>query len=79
MNELIKRFESETPAFFKSVRKFGIYLMGVSATILATPDSIHLPQLMVEIAGYAATAGFIMSSVATFAKVDKSEDIHLGI
>lgn len=79
MNELIKRFHSETPAFFRSIRKFGLYLMGVSATLLAAPESIHIPELVTQIAGYSATAGFIMSTVATLAKVDKVEDDHLGI
>lgn len=71
MSELIKRLQSETPKFFKGVRKFGYYLMGVSAGIALAPDNIHIPELVEAISGYLATAGFIMSTVATFAKVDK--------
>lgn len=78
MNEIMKRFKSETPVFFKNIRSFGIYLMGVSATLLATPKGIHIPDFVIQLAGYAATAGFIMSTVATLAKVDKGDE-HLGI
>ena len=74
MKELIKRFKSETPKFFKNVRAFGIYLMTTSAALMLVPEGVHLPELVVKIAGYAATAGFIMSTVATFAKVDSPKD-----
>jgi hypothetical protein len=73
MKELIERFKSKTPLFFKKIRAIGLYLTTVSAALLVTPDYIHLPEIVSKIAGYVATAGFVMSTVATFAKVDSPQ------
>ena len=74
MKELIKRFKSETPYFFKQIRSLGLYLLGVSSTILIGQNGIEIPEVIITIAKHIATAGFIMSTVSTFAKVDSPKD-----
>lgn len=73
MKEILDRLRADTPIFFQYVRAFGIYLMGISASILVAPEGIHIPDLVIQIAGYAATAGFIMSTIASFAKDDANK------
>lgn len=68
--EIIDRIKSKTPKFFKGVQKLGAALMTIGVGLLAAPENIHTPEIVVKLSGYIATAGFIMSTVASFAKVD---------
>ena len=74
MSELIKRFKAELPDFWKKVRELGLYLTGVSATILVSPPiGVEIPEIIVKIAGYSATAGFIITALSQFTKKDSTE------
>lgn len=71
MKELIERFKAELPEFWKKFREFGLYLTGVSATILFSPPiGVQIPEIIVKIAGYSATAGFVITALSQFTKKD---------
>lgn len=61
---IIKRFGSSTPKFWNKVAVFGIVLTTISAGLLAAPEGIVLPEFIQKVAGYLATAGFVLTLVA---------------
>ena len=66
---LVDRVRSSTPPFFRKVRTFGLVIGLVGAALLAAP--IGLPALVVNIGGYLALAGGIITSVAQTAVEDE--------
>jgi len=62
--------QKPTPSFFKKIRNIGLALAAISATILTAP--VALPALVVQIAGYLAVAGGVMSTISQSAvKMEK--------
>lgn len=59
---IIKRFQSSTPRFFKTIRNIGLALVAVSTVIATAP--IALPAIVASVAGYVAVAGVVMSAVS---------------
>ena len=65
MNEIIKRFTSESPTFFKRIQAIGITLGSIGAALLVLPASvIVLPSTIVTMAGYFVAAGSVAAAVA---------------
>ena len=67
MKELKKRWQAETPHFFKKVIKIGVSLGVIGATIATAP--ISLPASIIAIGGYLSTAGFMAAAVGKLAKI----------
>ena len=62
MKTIIKRMEKPTPVFFKKVRNAGFAIAAIATSLLAAP--VTLPAIIIKIAGYAALAGGVMSTVS---------------
>ena len=61
------RIQSPTPAFFRTIRKWGLIMAGISGAIIAAP--ITLPTLLVSVAGYIAVAGAAAVAVSQAATI----------
>lgn len=61
-NNVMERALAPTPKFFKTLRTVGLVLAAVAGTILTAP--IGLPAAVVNIAGYLAVAGGVLSAVS---------------
>lgn len=64
LEQVGKRFTTETPKFWKKISYIGGVLTAISLGLLAVPDNVHLPEVLVDIAGYLATGGFVLTVVA---------------
>jgi hypothetical protein len=62
MKTVMKRMNKKTPKFFRKTRNIGLTLAAVSAAVMASP--VALPAIVIKIAGYAAVAGGVMSTVS---------------
>ena len=69
---LMERALAPTPKFFKTLRTVGLVLAAVSGTILTAP--IGLPVVVVNIAGYLAVAGGVLSAVSQVTVEDEKTD-----
>ena len=70
MKKVIKRMRRPTPDFFKKLRNIGLGLVAISTSLLTAP--IALPVILVNVAGYLAVAGGVMSAVSqTAVKMEK--------
>ncbi len=58
MNELIERFKSESPVFFKKLKKYALSIGGSSAAVLIVNASmgLNLSQTLVTVLGYVVAA-----------------------
>ena len=70
MKTLLNRLLSETPKFWRKALKLGITLTAISAGLLAAPDGAEIPELVQKVAGYLATAGFVLTVVAKATTTD---------
>ncbi|WP_257657698.1 hypothetical protein [Parapedobacter lycopersici] len=70
MKTLLKRFLSETPKFWKKAAWFGGALTAISVGLLSAPETIAIPAWMNTVAGYLATAGFVMTLLAKATTTD---------
>lgn len=59
--ELWNRWTAASPVFFKKLQAFGLYLTGASGALLAIPG---VPAFIHDIAGYALTAGAVLTAVS---------------
>ena len=59
---LVQRMQAPTPDFFKKLRAVGLVLGSVSAVLAAAP--VALPACIVQVAGYLAVAGGVISAVS---------------
>jgi uncharacterized membrane protein HdeD (DUF308 family) len=66
-----QRIQSPTPKFFKKVRNVGLILAAISASILAAP--VALPAVVIQMAGYLAVAGGVVSAVSQTAAEEKEK------
>lgn len=69
MNEIIGRWKSDTPTFFKKLRAIGITLGSIGGIIVAAP--VALPAAIVTIGGYMIVGGSVIASVSQLTKQDK--------
>ena len=72
MSEIIDRMKAPTPKFFKILRNIGLTMVGIAATVFASP--IALPVVVVQVAGYVAVAGGVLGVISQAAKKDKAEE-----
>lgn len=70
MKTLLKRLLSETPKFWRKALKLGITLTAISAGLLVAPEGIEVPEMVQKVAGYLATAGFVLTVVAKATTTD---------
>lgn len=59
---LIERIKAPTPKFFRVLRNVGLALLAISGSVIAAP--VVLPAVVVNIAGYAALAGGVISAIS---------------
>ena len=70
MKKIAKRLRQPTPVFFKKLRNIGLALAAAGATLIAAP--IGLPVLIVNVGGYLALAGGVLTAVSQSAvKMEK--------
>jgi hypothetical protein len=62
MKKIANRLRQPTPKFFKKLRNVGLALAAAGTTLLAAP--IGLPVLLVNIGGYLALAGGVLTAVS---------------
>ena len=62
MKKIANRLRQPTPKFFKKLRNVGLALAAAGTTLLAAP--IGLPVLIVNIGGYLALAGGVLTAVS---------------
>ena len=72
MSEIIDRMKAPTPKFFKILRNIGLTMVGIAATVFASP--VALPVVVVQVAGYVAVAGGVLGVISQAAKKDKAEE-----
>lgn len=70
MKTLLQRLASETPKFWNKASWLGGVLTAISAGLLVAPDTIVLPEIVKTVAGYLATAGFVLTVVAKATTTD---------
>lgn len=70
MKTLLKRLASETPRFWKRIMWFGGVLTVLSAALIAAPEGVMVPEWLQRAAGYAATAGFVITALANATTTD---------
>ena len=70
MKTLLNRLLSETPKFWRKALKLGITLTAISAGLLVAPEGIEVPEMVQKVAGYLATAGFVLTVVAKATTTD---------
>ena len=70
MKKIAKRLQQPTPFFFKKLRNIGLGLAATGTALLTAP--IGLPVLIVNIGGYLALAGSVITAVSQSAvKMEK--------
>lgn len=62
MTNLKKRWNAETPKFWKNVQKVAIALGAAAGVVIAAP--ITLPAAVVTVAGYLVTAGTVAATLS---------------
>lgn len=72
---IIKRAKLPTPRFFRILRNIGLLLAGAGAAVLASPVQLH--HTIVDVAGYLALAGSVISAVSQVT-VDQDKDLQDG-
>lgn len=77
---LIERIKAPTPKFFRVLRNVGLALLAISGSVIAAP--VVLPAVVVNIAGYAALAGGVISAISqvtvdtSASSVQANEETH---
>lgn len=72
IKELISRWKSQVPDFWKKVRAFGLWLLGIGTAVLAANVSVglNLDGWQLEAAKDLVLVGTVLSSAAQFTKID---------
>jgi len=68
-NEVVKRWKSKTPSFWKKVQRIGLIAGGIGAVIIASP--IALPAAIASVGGYLALAGSVAATLSQLTVEDK--------
>lgn len=61
-NEVVKRWKSETPSFWKKIQRIGLIAGGIGTVIIASP--IALPAVLASVGGYLALAGSVTATLS---------------
>ncbi|WP_262246948.1 hypothetical protein [Parapedobacter soli] len=72
MKTIWQRLNSETPKFWKKAMALGATLTAISAALVLAPDNIALSEQVRQVAGYVATAGFVLTAVAKVTTADQA-------
>lgn len=67
LSEIKNRWTAASPIFFKKLQAFGLFLSGISGSLLALPT---IPDNVQKIAGYALTAGAVLTFVSKLPVAD---------
>jgi len=59
---IIDRYKSPTPKFFRILRNIGIAMATAGGTVLASP--LELPELVISISAYMTLAGSVASAIS---------------
>lgn len=76
MKELVERWKSELPLFWKKVRNLSLSI-GASAVAVLTADvtfNLTLPLIIIEICKYIVAICAAIAGSAQFTKVDNKEE-----
>lgn len=65
---IMERVTSPTPKFFRTLRTIGLAVAGIAGVIFASP--VALPVIIVQVAGYMAVAGAVITTVSQTAIPD---------
>lgn len=69
--EVVKRWKSETPSFWKKIQRIGLVAGALGAVIIASP--IALPVTIVSVGGYLTLAGSVAATLSQLTVEDKKE------
>lgn len=72
--KVVERIKAPTPKFFKILRNIGLALLAISGTVVAAP--VVLPAIVVNVAGYMAVAGGIISAVSQMTVEDALRQVQ---
>lgn len=72
--KVVERIKAPTPKFFKILRNIGLALLAISGTVVAAP--VVLPAIVVNVAGYMAVAGGIISAVSQMTVEDALRQVE---
>lgn len=65
---LIERIKSETPDFFKSIRKYALSLSAIAGILLGAPSLVpgfEISPLITSVCNYALVAGLVAGGVSS--------------
>ncbi|UZD22314.1 hypothetical protein PBT90_06220 [Algoriphagus halophytocola] len=62
LSEIKQRASAPTPPFFQMLKKAGLLIAAVGTAVLTAPGMV--PELLLEYAGYAITAGTVLVSIS---------------
>jgi hypothetical protein len=68
-NEVVKRWKSKTPSFWKKIQRIGLIAGGIGAVIIASP--VALPAAIASVGGYLALAGSVAATLSQLTVEDK--------
>ena len=71
MKEIVNRFQSPTPGFFKKLIRVGVIIGTIGAGIITAP--VSLPALIVTVGGYMAAIGGVAATVSKLAVDDNAK------
>ncbi|MFT3752878.1 MAG: hypothetical protein QM800_08365 [Paludibacter sp.] len=71
---VVERVKAPTPKFFKTLRTIGLALAAIGGAVLAAP--VAVPAALVNIAGYVALAGGVMTAVSQTAVDTNAKDVQ---
>lgn len=69
--EVVKRWKSETPSFWKKIQRIGLVAGALGAVIIASP--IALPVTIVSVGGYLTLAGSVAATLSQLTVENKKE------
>ena len=79
MNEIIARWKTESPSFFKNLALFGKFLVGaggvIMAAVLAAPElvSATILEILKTVSSYLVFGGGIIVGISTLTVADHDE------
>ena len=75
MNELFARLKSESPEYFKKIKRFAAWLVGVAGAVLIVdiPEGVQVPQGVMTACSYIAFGGTVLFGSSLLPVKDHSE------
>lgn len=74
MKLILKRLQSETPEFFKKIRKFMVSLgaIGVAIILVHTQYPEYVPEIYATLAGHLTVIGAVGAALTSLATKDQN-------